>query len=261
MAGLEETPGTQGRARGRLEGRHVLITGAASGIGRATAELFRREGARLALVDLNHDGVREVAETLGAEGIGLDLSDLGSVPAMVDRAAEAMGGLDGIVNCAAYATGGPIETMTLDRIQLFTAVNMTAPYLICQRALPHLRRRRGATIVNIASGQGLLPNTPNNTAYAATKGGLIAFSKALAAELAPDIRVNAVAPGVVQTPMTAFILDGYDNPNDAPFVKQYAMQRVAQPIELANAILFLTSDESSYITGSALAVDGGRCFH
>jgi 3-oxoacyl-[acyl-carrier protein] reductase len=90
---------------------------------------------------------------------------------------------------------------------------------------------------------------------------LIAFSKSLAAELAPDIRVNAVAPGVVQTAMTAFLLEGYENPNDAPFVKQYAMQRVAQPIELANAILFLTCDESSYVTGSALAVDGGRCFH
>jgi NAD(P)-dependent dehydrogenase (short-subunit alcohol dehydrogenase family) len=119
----------------------------------------------------------------------------------------------------------------------------------------------GGTIVNIASGQGLLPNTPNNTAYAATKGGLIAFSKSLAAEAAPLVRVNAVCPGVTNTAMTAFLLDGYDNPNDAPFVRQYALQRVAEPIEIANAVLFLTSDESSFITGSALAVDGGRCFH
>lgn len=246
---------------GRLKGRHVLITGAASGIGRATAELFHREGARLALVDLNTEGVEAVAEGLGAAAIGFDLSRTAEVEAMVERAATAIGGLDGIVNCAAFASGGPIEAMTREILATFTAVNLVAPYLICRAALPYLRQHKGATIVNIASGQGLLPNTPNNTAYAATKGGLIAFSKSLAAELAPDIRVNAVAPGVVQTAMTAFLLEGYEDPNDAPFVKQYAMQRVAQPIELANAILFLSCDESSYITGSALAVDGGRCFH
>jgi NAD(P)-dependent dehydrogenase (short-subunit alcohol dehydrogenase family) len=256
MADSEARPGL-----GRLKGRHVLITGAASGIGRATAELFHREGAKLALVDLNAEGVEAVAEGLGAAAIGFDLSRTAEVEAMVERAATAIGGLDGIVNCAAFANGGPIEAMTQEILATFTAVNLVAPYLICRAALPYLRRHKGATIVNIASGQGLLPNTPNNTAYAATKGGLIAFSKSLAAELAPDIRVNAVAPGVVQTAMTAFLLEGYENPNDAPFVKQYAMQRVAQPIELANAILFLTCDESSYVTGSALAVDGGRCFH
>src|SRR5690606_2444912 len=205
----------------------------------------------LALVDLNAEGVEAVAEGLGAAAIGFDLSRTAEVEAMVERAATAIGGLDGIVNCAAFANGGPIEAMTQEILATFTAVNLVAPYLICRAALPYLRRHKGATIVNIASGQGLLPNTPNNTAYAATKGGWIAFSKSLAAELAPDIRVNAVAPGVVQTAMTAFILEGYENPNDAPFVKQYAMQRVAQPIELANAILFLTCDESSYVTGSA----------
>lgn len=245
----------------RLKGRHMLITGAASGIGRATAELFAREGARLALVDLDEAGAKHVAAGLEAEGIGFDLADISGIDAMVAHAAAAMGGLDGIGNCAAFANGGPIEDMTPQIVGKFTSVNLLAPYFICRAALPHLRRRKGATIVNIASGQGLLPNTPNNTAYAATKGGLIAFSKSLAAELAPDIRVNAVAPGIVQTPMTALLLDGYENPDDAPFVKQYAMQRVAQPIELANAILFLSCDESSYVTGSALAVDGGRCFH
>ena len=124
-----------------------------------------------------------------------------------------------------------------------------------------MRDAGGGTVVNIASGQGLLPNAPNNTAYAATKGGLIAFSKSLAAELAPAIRVNAVCPGVTNTPMVAPVIAGYDNPSDAPFVQQYAMKRIAEPAEIASAVLFLTSAESSYITGSALAVDGGRCFH
>jgi NAD(P)-dependent dehydrogenase (short-subunit alcohol dehydrogenase family) len=151
--------------------------------------------------------------------------------------------------------------MDLAFVEKFAAINLIAPYMICKAALPHMLDRGAGAIVNIASGQGLLPNAPFNTAYAATKGGLISFSKSLAAEMAPKIRVNAVCPGVTLTGMTEFIFRDYDDPSDAPFVQQYAMKRVAQPEELASAILFLISDESSYVTGSALAVDGGRCFH
>jgi NAD(P)-dependent dehydrogenase (short-subunit alcohol dehydrogenase family) len=127
--------------------------------------------------------------------------------------------------------------------------------------LPHLQKAPVATIVNIASGQALLPNAPNNTAYAATKGGLVAFTKSLAAEVAPQVRANALCPGVTNTPMAAPLFAGYANPSDAPWVKQYALRRVAEPIEIARAALFLTSAESSYVTGVALAVDGGRTFH
>lgn len=141
------------------------------------------------------------------------------------------------------------------------AVNLTAPYLICQAALPWLKARPGASIVNIASGQGLLSNAPGGSAYAASKAGVIGFTRAMAAELAPGIRANCVCPGIVQTPMTTEQLRGYANPDDAPFVAQYAMKRVAQPREIAEAVLFLASDAASYITGSALAVDGGRTFH
>lgn len=247
--------------RGRLQGRHVLVTGAASGIGRAIAELFAREGAELALVDYDSEGLAKVAGPLGASALSLDLAQSDAVEPMVEQAAAAMGALDGVVNCAALGTAQPIGETDLALLTKFTAINLVAPYLICRAAVPHMQAAGGGTIVNIASGQGLLPNTPNNTAYAATKGGLIAFSKSLAAEAAPLVRVNAVCPGVTNTAMTAFLLDGYDNPNDAPFVRQYALQRVAEPIEIANAVLFLTSNESSFITGSALAVDGGRCFH
>ena len=106
--------------------------------------------------------------------------------------------------------------------------------------------------MNIASGQGLLPNIPNTTAYAASKGGVVNLTRALAAELAPSIRVNSVCPGMVDTPMTA----GFERPLD-----RYALKRIADPLEIAQAILFLTSTESSFVTGAALAVDGGRTFH
>lgn len=251
-------PGSVGQ---RLAGRHMLVTGAASGIGRAIAELFHAEGAKLALFDFNEEGVKAVAARLGAVPIALDLADSPAVEPAVEDAARQLGGIDGVVNCAALGKASPIGETDLEQFSQFTAINLVAPYLICRAALPHMRKAKGATIVNIASGQALLPNTPNNTAYAATKGGLVALSKALAAELAPGIRVNAVCPGVTNTAMTAPLLAGYDNPNDAPWVRQYALQRIAEPIEIAQAVLFLSCAESSYITGSALAVDGGRCFH
>lgn len=245
----------------RLAGRHILVTGAASGIGKATAELFAKHGAKLALVDYNSDGVKQVADVLGAVALPFDLSRTDEVEAMVEKAVTELGALDGVVNCAGLGMAKPIVDMDMELIMRATAINFLAPYLICKAALPHMRMAGHGTVVNVASGQGLLPNAPGNTIYAGTKGGLIAFSKNLAVEAAPQIRVNAVCPGVTNTPMTAFLLDGYDDPSDAPFVQQYTMKRVAEPIEMANAILFLTSDESSYVTGSALAVDGGRCFH
>jgi NAD(P)-dependent dehydrogenase (short-subunit alcohol dehydrogenase family) len=245
----------------RLAGRHILITGAASGIGKVTAELFARHGAKLALVDYNAEGVKQVAAELGAVAVPFDLSNIGEVEAMVEKAVAELGALDGVVNCAALGMAKPIVEMDMELIMRSTSINLLAPYLICKAALPHMRRAGSGTIVNIASGQGLLPNAPGNTIYAATKGGLIAFSKNLAVEAAPNIRVNAVCPGLTNTPMASHLFDQYDDPSEAPFVQQYTLKRVAEPIEIANAILFLTSDESSYVTGSAVAVDGGRCFH
>lgn len=250
-------------ATGRMAGRHVLVTGAAAGIGEAIAELLVRESAKVAALDLNAEGAGTVAQRIGSVAVGFDLSKLDQIDAMVNDVAEKLGGLDGIVNCAAYAAGGPLEDMTQEILAVFTSVNLVAPMLICRAALPHMAKNKDASVVNIASGQGILPNAPNNTAYCATKGGLIAFSKAMAAEFATrGIRVNAVAPGATDTAMTKVFLDQYRNDlSKAPFLQQYAMKRAAEPIEIANAVLFLLSSEASFITGSALAVDGGRCFH
>ncbi len=245
----------------RLAGRRILLTGAAAGIGRAVAELFKFEGANLVLVDYNAGELEQVASQLNATAIAFDLSRSDDVEAMVQQAAAALGGMDGVVNCAAIGIATPIGDTDLELLTRFTAINLVAPYLICRAALPHIEGAGGGTIVNIASGQGLLSNTPNNTAYAATKGGLISFSKALAAEVAPRVRVNAVCPGITRTAMTEPLLSQYKDTSEAPFVQQYALKRVAEPSEIANAVLFLTSDESSFVTGTAMAVDGGRSFH
>lgn len=255
-------PESEGNAGcNRLAGRRIIITGAASGIGRAMAGLFRREGAALALIDRDMNGVEAAARELGALPLTLDLGDAEAIEPTVNHAAGELGGLDGLVNCAAIGTPTSIEDTDIPTLSKFIAINLAAPYLVCRAALPHLRKAEIATIVNIASGQGLLPNSPMNTAYAATKGGLIAFTKSLAAEAAPHVRCNAVAPGLTNTPMARFLFEKYNDPSEAPFVQQYALKRIAEPIEIAHAALFLTSAESSYVTGIALAADGGRSFH
>jgi NAD(P)-dependent dehydrogenase (short-subunit alcohol dehydrogenase family) len=237
---------------GRLEGRRVLITGAASGIGRRTAELFAAEGAALILLDCNREGLAEVARETRGLAVEADVTLEASVAHAVEQGAAAMGGIDGVVNAAGIVIHGSVLDVGVAAWQRVLAVNLTGTYIIVRCCLPWLVKAPFATIVNIASGQGLLPNTLNMTAYAASKGGVVNLTRALAAELAPSIRVNSVCPGMVDTPMTA----GLKRETD-----RYAMKRIADPLEIAQAILFLSSAESSFVTGAALAVDGGRTFH
>jgi NAD(P)-dependent dehydrogenase (short-subunit alcohol dehydrogenase family) len=180
----------------RLENRKILITGGASGIGRATCELFAREGAAVAVLD------REIARVAGIHAIAADVSDAASVARAMQQAAQALGGLDGLVNAAGVFINRALMETTPDVWNATIAVNLTGTFLCVQAAVPFLRQAERATIVNIASGVGLLPTGGGSTAYVASKGGVIAMTRALAAELAPAVRVNAVCPGAVETPMT-----------------------------------------------------------
>jgi NAD(P)-dependent dehydrogenase (short-subunit alcohol dehydrogenase family) len=237
---------------GRLQGRRILITGAASGIGRKTAELFANEGAALALLDRNREGLAEIARETRGLAVEADVAQELSVSQAVEQGAATMGGIDGIVNAAGIVIHASVLDVGVADWRRVLDVNLTGIYIVVRCCLPWLAKAPFATIVNIASGQGLLPNTPNMTAYAASKGGVVNLTRALAAELAPSIRVNSVCPGMVDTPMTAGLQREVD---------RYAMKRIADPLEIAQAILFLTSAESSFVTGAALAVDGGRTFH
>jgi NAD(P)-dependent dehydrogenase (short-subunit alcohol dehydrogenase family) len=246
------TSGTHSESKGRLYGRRIIITGAASGIGRRTAAVFAAEGARLGLLDRDAAGVARMAQELGELGFAIDITDEPAVQTVIAEAAAMMEGIDGVVNAAGIMTVGTVIETTAAQFRKLIDVNLTGTYVVTRACLPWLIENASATIVNIASAQGLLPNSPGHTAYAASKGGVVNLSRALAAELAPNVRVNTVCPGMVDTPMA----DGF-----RANVGNYALKRVADPDEIARAILFLTCQDSSYVTGAALAVDGGRSFH
>lgn len=241
---------------GRLAGRRLVVTGAASGIGRATAELFQAAGARVALLDR-----REPAPLTGDEASShvADISDPASVQAAVADATRALGGIDGLVNAAGIGgTSDLAEDIAVDDWRRLLDVNLTGSFLMCRACLPHLRAAGGGTIVNIASGLGLRP-FKRRSAYAASKAGVIAFSKVIAMEWAPEVRVNTICPGAVDTPMVRAEYD--EEVLRTQVGPRYALQRIATPEEIALAALYLSSAESSFVTGIALAVDGGRTFH
>lgn len=251
---------------GALAGRRILITGAAKGIGLATTERFLKEGARVAALDRDATALEALGRRFGAEQVAafaVDVSDPVSVDAAVAGAATELGGLDGVVNSAGIDLIADLEAMALADWNRVIAVNLTGPMLVAQAAYPHLKAAGGGTIVNVSSGAGLSP-LKHRTAYCASKAGLQMAAKALAMEAAEfGIRVNTVCPGAVETELFRTSIDTTADPVAAyeAVRARYALQRVASPEEVAAAILWLTSAESSYVTGTAIAVDGGRTFH
>jgi NAD(P)-dependent dehydrogenase (short-subunit alcohol dehydrogenase family) len=242
----------------RLAGRRVLVTGAASGIGLAIARLFQREGARVAMLDRDEAALGK-ARVDGATALVCDVAEERQVRTAVAQAVSALGGLDGVVNSAGIDLLRPFERMTAEEWGRVMAVDLTGPMLVCHAALPALKQAGRGTIVNIASGAALRP-LEQRTAYCAAKAGLVMFGKTLAAD---HIRVNAICPGIIDTPLFRASWTGAADPEAelARILDRYVIKRPGEPDEIAQAALYLTGDESSFVTGAALAVDGGRTFH
>ncbi len=243
-----------------VKGSVAFITGTASGMGRATARLFAREGARVAAADVNREGVEEVVREIEKEGgearaYPLDVSDPRAIEKTIADIAKHFGGIDVIVNNAGIAAVTPLDSERYDEIWTrMLAINLTAHQRIVRAALPHLRKSAAARIVNIASTEAL-GATPQDSAYAAAKAGVAGLTRALAVDLGPEgITVNCICPGPILTGMTKAIPDEHKT----IFAKRRtALKRYGEPEEVAHMTLSLCLPAASYITGAVIPVDGG----
>ncbi len=249
----------------RLESKVALITGAGSGIGRATAELFGREGARVVVADLSVEGGEATVEAireLGGDAIFVqaDVSSASDVRKMVDATTQAYGRLDVLFNNAGLPMGAtPIEEVDDDFFDRMMAVNVRSVHLGCKHAVPVMKAQGGGVILNTASTAGIRPR-PGLSAYAASKGAVIALTKALALELAPfRIRVVSINPVATDTPMLPGFFGAAD-PAEARerYIASIPMGRLNRPEDIAHAALYLASDEAEMVTGTAFEIDGGR---
>ena len=246
----------------RLDNKVALITGGASGFGKGIAELFAREGARIALADINEAGARSAAAAMSNSAIAVacDVSRREDVNAAVKAAVDAFGRIDILVNNAGMSHKRrpmlEVEEAEFDRLM---DVNVKSIFLFAHAVVPLMRKRKSGVIINIGSTAGIRPR-PGLTWYNASKGAVNLLSKSMAAELAPDgIRVCAIAPVMAETPLLATFMGGDSPELRAQFKATVPLGRFATVDDVANATLFLASDEASFLTGNVLEVDGGRC--
>lgn len=241
-----------------LAGRRVIVTGAASGIGRAVAERFASMGSNVCLADINLPGATDVARSLGPahHAFSLDLADPESCTALVAQASERMGGLDVLVNAGAIILRQPLNDVALSDIHRMADVNMGGAFFLARAAAEAMRRGSGGRIILFSSQGAHTGGYVGSTIYAMTKAAVVSLVKSLAREFAPDnITVNAVAPGIVDTPM---IRRDVSEAALAEFMKMVPLGRIAAPREMADCCLFLASDWASYVTGHTLDVNGGQ---
>ena len=246
----------------RLDGKVALVTGAAQGIGAAIAELFLAEGARVACVDLNAELLERAWRDRSGDRVvtvAADVSVEPDVARAVATAVDVFGSIDILVNVAGVA--GPQSPAGETRVEDWDhtqAVNLRGTFLTVKHCLPHLVERRGS-IVNVASALALV-GWPSETAYGPSKAGVVQFTRGVALDYAPYLRSNCVCPGAVRTPMITAVLEGRADREQA--LAEYGAihpltGRLAEPLEIAQAVLFLASDDASFVTGVALPVDGG----
>ena len=249
----------------RLADRVAVVTGAAAGIGRATAELFAEEGARVVLADVAADAVEEVAAGIrdaggSAAAVAADVSAEDGVEAVVGAGERAFGPVDVLVNNAGVELKKLVEDTSLDEWERILRINLTSAFLMSRRVIRGMKeRRRGVIVMNSSVGNFIAAT--KSSAYGASKAGMMALARSLALEGAEyGVRVNAVCPGVIDTPMNERNLSRADDPEAMrrSWYEITPLGRLGTPRDVAQAMLFLACDESSFVTGLPLVIDGGR---
>jgi NAD(P)-dependent dehydrogenase (short-subunit alcohol dehydrogenase family) len=247
---------------GLVEGKATLVTGAASGIGRATAIALAREGAAVVVSDVDGAGAEAVAKAIAADGgtaraMRCDVTSAAEVEALVQEALDAFGRLDGAVNNAGIvATVGLLHDVALEDWERQLAVNLTGVFLCLRSELPVMRRQGSGSIVNVSSGAGVI-GAPGLGPYCATKHAILGLTKTAALEnAAAGVRVNAICPGSTDTPMLRGFMDRSDAARKM-ILSSVPGGRLGTPEELAEAVVWLLSDRASYVNGESLLVDGG----
>jgi len=248
----------------RFAEKVVLVTGAGSGIGYGTAMMFAAEGARLALVDIDADAASRVADEIGAAGgkaraIEADVSDAESVRRMAEQAREAFGGVDILFNNAGIELFCDFLDTSEEAWDRVLGVDLKSVFLCSKAIAPQMIERGGGAIVNTASVNSF-KGDPTSVAYCTAKGGVLMFTRAVAKAFAPhNIRVNCVCPGLTQTAMTGRLLKGADDPEALLewALDFQAIKRIGTPQDIGAGVLFLASDDASWMTGSAMVIDGG----
>jgi len=245
----------------RLENRTAFVTGAGSGIGKCIAETYAREGARVALADIDFEGAKAAARAIGNNAIAMrcDVTRKSGWTAAIEDTLAAFGGLDILVNNAGTThVNKPLLEISEEEYDRTFAVNVKGVFFGCQAVVPHFRKNGGGVIINIGSTAGLRPR-PGVSAYNASKGAVHTLTKSLAGELAPDrIRVCAIAPVATDTPLLPSFLGPQPGMREK-FIASVPLGRLAAAQDIANAALYLASADADFITGNIVEVDGGRC--
>ena len=240
-----------------LGGNRAVVTGAASGIGRAIAERYGAEGASVALLDVDLEGAESVAADLDAETVAVecDVADTDSVDAAIEETVDALGGIDVLVNNAGIVQRTDLVDTTDDDMDRVIDINLKGVLKVTRAATPHLRDGDGGCIVNMSSITAE-EGTPRRSVYSATKGGVSALTYQQAFELAPEVRVNAIAPGTIKTPLSE------EARQDPEYIERKLSKvpqgRLGEPEDVAGAAVFLASDDGDYVNGHVLGLDGAR---
>jgi NAD(P)-dependent dehydrogenase (short-subunit alcohol dehydrogenase family) len=244
---------------GLLDGKKAIVTGGGSGIGRGTCRRMAEEGASVAVLDLDGDAAELVAKEIDGVGFGVDVGDPDGLRQVVDAAVASLGGLSVLYNNAGIGSFNRLEDWDPAEWDRILRVNLTGVFAGFRAAVPHLRASGGGSIVSTASISGTRPSA-GEAPYAASKAAVAALTASAALEYAPDIRVNAVSPGMIRTTLTKPMFEFFPDQEER-FRRDTPVGRVGEPEDIADVVIFLCSDLSRFVTGQNIVVDGGLTLH